>query len=103
LSKTVDCGAFEAANEEVRIMAVLKTGKGLNTKHYYINTIPLRIQTEGKHSPYLKATLHDTLHLLDFVDIVTSNYTIHNKMAAICNTRSSNRLVSRGLVDWQYI
>jgi len=26
---------------------------GLNTKRYYINTIP---QTEGKHSPYLKAT-----------------------------------------------
>jgi len=52
VSKNVDRGAIEAANEEAT--AVLKTGKGLNTKGYYINIIPLGTQTEGKCITYLK-------------------------------------------------
>lgn len=55
LCEVVDRGGIEKANEKVK--AVLKAGKGLNMKCYYINTIPLGARKEGKHSPYLKAKL----------------------------------------------
>jgi len=59
----------------------------VNMEHYYINSIP---QTDGKCSPHLKATQHLRRHYF------------RDTLQLGCHTRSTNRSVSRGLVDQQY-
>jgi len=57
---------------------------GLNAKGYYINTIPW---TEGKPSPYQKATP------------ILRKHWLHDMLQFGFHTRSANRLMSCSLID----